>query len=173
MSLQKTVLPSFVLAGLFPSSLVSLPETVQEQPLQREEIPPVPISFMGKNTDNITIGVYFTGHPYLPPEPLGFLANVLKACQRNVEHVALINFAAYSPPLTDIIDQLNPRLIMLFGSHPPFQAMLLGQADFVTADVQQCKIIRIPGFDRFAEGSAESKQLKGKLWLELRQLFNL
>ncbi len=172
MSLQHTDLPGYLLADLFRNSLISLPEELVQVPV-KQPVQPVTISYMGKNTQHIMIGIYNTENAFLSAEAQDFLLNILKACQRNIDHVSIVNFATLEPTLAQLKDQLAPRVMMLFGSHPLFASILDNQIDFVLAEKEDLQIMRIPALDKMMETSAESRAMKGKLWLLLKQVFNL
>ena len=173
MSLQGTVLPNSILADLFRFSLIE--QRTEELYKNKSETAAAgnPVVFQGKNLHHITIGVHFTGEELMPAEALDFLVNILKACQRNTDHVAIVNFAAADPALADVVSQLNPQIIILFGSYPLFSLITPEMADFTLAEPQGMKIIRVPGFEKLMQTTPEGRTLKGKLWLMLKQLFNL
>lgn len=173
MSLLNTVLPDFVLADLFTSSLIQLSAEVRYEERTKTLVGSTLIPYQGKNLHEITIGVYFTEQEQMPAETLDFLVNILKACQRNTEHVAIVNFATGEYKLEDIVSQLHPGIIMLFGSYPLFSSVTPETADFVLADLQGIKIIRVPALEKLTQTTPEARTMKGRLWMMLKQLFNL
>ncbi|MBE7169721.1 MAG: hypothetical protein INR73_03980 [Williamsia sp.] len=165
-------LPGSVLADLFKTSLVASPAgSVREQQVEEKEI--VPITYLGKNLHQITVGLYFSEHPNIPADNLQFLASILKACQRSIDHVAVINFAARELQLTDIADQLHPKLMLLFGAHHVFGSWMIETDDFVPFYLHKIQVVRVPGLEHMLHNTPESRALKGKLWMILKQLFNL
>ena len=178
MSLQHTALPGFILADLFRTSLIVLPEEIQEaaktaEPEPAPEAAPVAIPYVGKNLHRIMIGVHYPGRPSLPPEALDFLLNVLKAIQRNIEHVAVVNFAASEPGMAELTTQLDPCIILLFGAHPLYASLLDDQLDFVLAQKENIRVMRVPALEKMMETGAGGRAMKGKLWGLLRQVFQL
>lgn len=173
MSLFNINLPESVLADLFKHSLIDYavePEVQQQAP---QEVAPLPISYVGENKHQITIGVYFSAHKTIPAEHIQFLTSILKACQRSIDHVAVVNFAERELELTDIITQLQPKILMLFGAYQRFGSWMTDTEDFAPFQLHNIQVVRVPELEKMLGNTPESRVIKSKLWLMLKQLFNL
>ena len=172
MSLTNTKLPGFILADLFKTALIDLPAEQQEEKAV-EQILEAAISFVGQNQHYITIGVYAAEQQDVPADHLQFLTSILKACQRTMDHVAVVNFGVRELLLADLVAQLQPRIILLFGAYHVFGSWMIQTEDFSPFYLQQIQIVRVPALEQMLESNAESRILKSKLWNVLKQLFNL
>lgn len=174
MSVFHTALPGFVLTDLFKDSLIELPDgTNKSGQAAKEEVAEALISYVGKNQHGITIGVYFAEQPAVPADSLQFLVSILKACQRSLDHVAVVNFAVRELQLAEITSQLQPGLMLLFGPYHVFGSWMVETADFSPFYLQKIQVVRVPALDMMLATSAESRALKSKLWMMLKQLFSL
>jgi hypothetical protein len=181
-------LPPFVLAELYPHSLVILEPEQPKQPEQQsveapiiklqEELPKLKkektgFSFLGNNAQKICIVVEDHIAVYLADMDLQFLTNVLSACKLNIGDVAIINLAQSEVSINTIKEQLMPTVCLLFG----MDADAIGLPFKIPAYQQQayagCTFLVLPNFDRFA-GTAEAAKLeKTKLWVSLKKLLNM
>lgn len=174
MSVFHTTLPGFVLTDLFKTSLIDQPgDSNGSEQAAKEAVIEALISYVGKNQHFITIGVYFAEQPAVPADSLQFLASILKACQRSLDHVAVVNFAARELQLAEIISQLQPAIMMLFGPYHVFGSWMVETEEFSPFYLQKIQVIRAPALDVMLANTAESRALKSKLWMMLKQLFNL
>ena len=172
MSLSEIRLPGFILADLFKTSLIDQPGGPIAAAVQQKEVD-TSIPFVGKNEHQITVGMYATEQQNIPAEHIQFLVSILKACQRNMDHVAVVNFGAREILLADIVAQLQPRIILLFGPYHVFGSWMVPTDDFSPFQLQKIQVVRVPALEKMLENSAESRVLKSKLWGMLKQLFNL
>lgn len=128
------------------------------------------LQYLGKNLKNITLLVHYPEHAYMPEEHLNFLTNILKACQLNMGDIAIVNNATRQTDLHTLTAVLQPKQLLLFGS---FRNIMSDVTPFIIKDIQGIKILTAPELGDLDSGTAESKQLKGKLWNCLKQLFNV
>jgi hypothetical protein len=181
-------LPPFVLAELYPHSLVILepeqPNQPEQQPAEapitklQEALPQlkkgeIGFSFFGNNAKKICIIVEDHTAVYLADMDLQFLTNVLNACKLNIGDVAIVNTARSEVSINIIKEQLTPSVCLLFG----MDADAIGLPFKIPAYQQQayagCTFLVLPNFDRFAGAAEAAKLEKTKLWVSLQKLLNI
>jgi len=178
-------LPPFILAELYPHSLVILE---QEQPLQQpvekpmftlqEELPQLKkektgFSFLGNNARKICIVVEDHTAVFLSDIDLQFLTNVLSACKLNIGDVAIVNTAQSAISMNQINEHIIPSVCLLFGMDTdaiglPFKIPAYQQQAYAN-----CTFLMLPHFDRFAGNGEAAKLEKTKLWVSLKKLLNI
>ena len=161
MSLNDISLPPSLLADLYPKVLV------QSQAGAAAEEKPVP--FLGKNKKQILILVNKADAAYLPEKELQFLTAVLSACQLDLSHVAVVNWALHKEKSLPFLQrQLSPQKILLLDvtteetglpQSQPYAVQAHGELGFVVAPA-------------LAE-IEKTRQAKSNLWAALKQLFCL
>jgi hypothetical protein len=166
MSFDNIQLPVPVLVDLYRGSLVQL-ETV-ESPKTKEQLPGS-VKFLGENKKGILILVEDNSATFLNENSFQFLLNILTACKLNMGDVALINKTAVNTPLTDVIKELSCKTILLFGIEARDMNLPI---DFPHYQVQKHGNITYLSGNEFEMLEAD-KQLKGKLWLCLKKIFDL
>jgi hypothetical protein len=130
------------------------------------------LPYLGKNQKKIAILVSSPKEAYLPENELTFLTNVLQACQFNLGDVAIVNHAR--TPLTPaaLREQLKSEYILVFGA-PVNDPALSQQPSFVPLAQNGYSIVLVPSLTQLNSTGPEAKPLKQKLWICLKQLFNV
>jgi hypothetical protein len=116
------------------------------------------VKFLGSNTRNILILVSNVDQTFLPENELVFLTKMLAACQLNIGDVAIVN--VQNTALNEAVSHLSPNKIIDFGTN----AQLLFDAGSIVTSVPLKQMLG---------ESTEARQLKGKLWTGLKQMFGL
>ena len=107
-----------------------------------------------------------TAHTRLPDKQYRFLEQILKACKVNIADVDIINLADKKTDLENIIRNSSPEYVLSFGSGT-------GTELFTMKNSRGTKYLNAPDLAELMQETAASKQLKGKLWTELKSIFNL
>lgn len=170
MSLNTIQFSPQMIAGLFRDSLV-VPESeasaaaVAVQPHNRSDI-----RFLGENRRQILIVVDVTDAVFLPDEDLGFLTNMLTACKLSLADVAIINYRHHqATAYRALVSEFNSAVVLLFGISPVDFGLPINFPEFQVQTHQQCRYLFAP---RLGEISGDNL-LKSKLWVCLRQLFQI
>ena len=177
MTLNDIQLPAHVIAGLYKHLLVEeSPANASAVPVAPAAVKPStagnkPIQFLGKNQKNIALLVNYADYVYLPEEQLNFLTAILQACKMNMGDVAIINQHTQSCSFNQLQEQLGCTHLLLFGIEAA-AVDLQPAAAFTAHQVNDCHIVFCPALDLFTN-DADGKLLKSKLWLCLKQLFNV
>ena len=88
---------------------------------------------------------------------------MLAACQLNIGDVAIVNTGNAPAPLAELITALGPEKVIDFGTQP---------ADAVEKNQKIDVIVSAP-IRQMMSDTPESKQLKSRLWVALKEMFGL
>lgn len=138
--------------------------------------PPSPApgyKFLGNNRRRITVLVQSPGVAFLPDDQLSFLTRMLEACKMNVGDVAIINQANASVTVTALKEQLQPAVILLFGMEPVDIRLPMNFPPFKLQAYDACTYLCAPSLEELVKPGDESKLLKSKLWVCLKNLFEI
>lgn len=173
MDLNHIQLPPLLLADLYKTQLV-------ESASIQTDLPPTPektkskkgIQYLGKNQKGICLLVSYAKDVYLPDDQLNFLTSILQACRLNLGDVAIINHYRDKISFEELRKQLDFNYLLVFG----VDCTDLRLAEIPLFEIQHmndCQVIYSPAAEQLNNNSPESKQLKSKLWICLKQLFNV
>lgn len=178
MELNQIRLPASVIADLYKNSLVQ-DESAEARSAVAATVAPEaanepekPIQFLGKNQQHICILVSYPKDVYLPEEQLNFLTNILQACRLNMGDVAIVNHYRYTVSFGKLQEELQCRHLLIFGIQPSTIAIEIGSPEFIPQVINDCPVVFCPPLDHF-NNNADGKLLKSKLWICLKQLFNV
>jgi hypothetical protein len=104
-------------------------------------------------------------HAKMPDKQQKFLEQILKACKVDIREAQIINLAD-KVDLENIIGNGSPAYILSFGTGT-------GTELFSMKNNRGTKYLNAPDLSELMQETATSKQLKGKLWTELKAMFNL
>ncbi len=180
MDLNKIELPNSVLAALYKNSLINAgdnkPTAIPVKPtppnLPKKEPISNTIQFLGKNQQHICVLVNYEQEVYLPDPQLQFLTAILQACKLNLGDVAIVNYHHHQPSIAQLIKELNCRHLLIFG----IDQAQLGATNiplYTAEKINNCTIVIAAAAENLNNSSSESKILKSKLWVCLKQVFNV
>jgi hypothetical protein len=175
MSLSYLRLPPSVIAELYKSTLIDLPDrpgpanfvSVQSRPL-----PPVS-TFLGQNLKNILLYVDYPEEEFIPASELKFLTSMLGACGLELKHIALINLARQFVTVDELLVSLAPKYLLVFGGNAGTPAGIRDIPELVIATLQNFSVLKAPSLEKLNKNDKEGKLLKSRLWVNLKQLFNV
>jgi hypothetical protein len=171
MGLDETPLPIFVIAGLYKTSLVESDNPKAPTALPQKQ-PDRSIQFLGENKKSICLLVNYENEVYLPDNELNFLVSILQACKLNLGDVAIVNYHLQRKSFEQISEQINCDYLLVFGIDIT-QLGLKQMVPFTIQKVNACSVIVSPAAGELNDNSAAAKLLKSKLWLCLKQLFEV
>jgi len=103
---------------------------------------------------------------------LNFLTTILQACKLDLGDVAIINNHRQKISFDELRKQIKVNYLLVFGS-----ALLpIGIDDvsfFSIQNINDCSIVYSPVAEQLNSTDPESKVLKSKLWMCLKQLFGI
>lgn len=165
MSLEQLQLDPYLLAQMYDQPII--PETRVVAPAAEKALPKV--KYLGENQKNILLLIQNESEAYLNEELFNLLTNILNACKLGMQDVALVNAATY-PGLT-LVDYKNAipvRQCIIFAV-PPANIGLPPMQTFQLETHEQIPCLYSEGLQLIAT----DKNLKGKLWMGLKQLFGI
>jgi hypothetical protein len=173
MGLNNIELPASLVADLYRNDL--LEEELTASPVHSEKKAPAidkTLQYLGKNLKNVVLLVNYENDVYLPENQLTFLTNILLACKLNLADVAIVNYNKQQPSLESLVHTLKPNCLLVFGI-PGFDSSLAGINEFTVRTTEAGTFILSPTLESLNNTSQEGKLLKSKLWLCLKQFFNV
>lgn len=184
MSLNDIQLAPDLLLALYGKSLVSdaphpaanprpaQPVGVQQTDPPTTETPSSILPFLGDNKKHITLLVYYPQHTYLPDEVFNFLGNILNACQLSAKDTAIVNMAQQPAAYADLLNQLQPRQLICFGTEARplnWPAVNLLQV----SEQSGRQLLEAPTLDALNQNSTPGKALKKQLWEALKKMLGV
>jgi hypothetical protein len=166
MGLNNLELPDFMVGELYKDALLPLPAAPQAVKYPG-------IKYLGNNRRNITALVQSPNSPFLPDNQLAFLTKILEACRMTVADVAIVNNAAAPLTIAELKQQLQPKIILLFGVEPTAIRLPINFPAFRPQDYDGCTYLSTPGLDQLVPNTEDSKLLKSKLWICLKTIFDV
>ena len=109
----------------------------------------------------------------MPDNQLAFLTKILEACRMNLADVAIVNNAAAPVTITALRQQLQPKIVLLFGVEPTAIRMPINFPTFKQLSYDDCTYLSSPALDQLVPDTGDSKLLKSKLWVSLKTLFDV
>lgn len=182
MNADKIILPDFLIADLFKSSLVDINTSNEQKSVAIDNLSteatvtaPLPgkIKYFGDNLKNVTIVVNQPSSPYLNKEDLTFLTNILKACQLNITDIAIVNTAEQQVNFMAIKEQLAALQIVLFDVEPSLIKLPFMIPPFQVQNYAGSTIMLAPALSALNKPDNEGRLLKTKLWNSLKRVFNI
>ncbi|WP_447640169.1 MULTISPECIES: hypothetical protein [Chitinophagaceae] len=182
-------IPDFVLAGLFPNSLVIIDAENGQQRISGDKGSELPISnkenmldardhldkkfWLGDNAQKITLLVHDPDNIYISDHNLDFLGKILAACQFNLADVAVVNIARTPISLEDIHARLSPKYLIFFNCK---QSHIGAKDDLKLYQPDRkggCTFLLASSLTKMNDGSADAKQEKQRFWISLKQVFGI
>jgi hypothetical protein len=174
MSFNDIILPASVIADIYKNNLVDIIMEKKSAPVSiTAETGLAPIQFLGKNLRKILVFVNYPEDVFIPEAQLEFLGKILLACKLDLGDIAIINTAKYALNSFDDINTLGPQSILIFGECITNFVTYSEETFFISADIKGINTITCPALEKFYKSTAESKQLKSRLWVSLQQFFKL
>lgn len=134
---------------------------------------PAPISLLGNNAKGILILVKDTQNVHLAEDALQLLSGILAACRLNMGDVALVNISRNPLHFSQIRQQLQVNYCFLFDISMQEMQLAFAIPPFQVFSHDSCTFLSSPALHRMLGTTEEAKLLKSKLWLCLKNIFNI
>ena len=172
MSLNSIKFEPTDIAFLFKNSLVEI--NAKQQVLPQTDIITEPITtgfkYLGENKKKTLVVVRNAEAVHIPDKQLSFLTKLLAACNLNLADVAIFNFQNHDAArFNDIINYFNPKAVLLFETKPNQFGMPMNFPDFQVQPHKDAVYVSSPSLETIEP----NKDLKGKLWICLKKIYNL
>jgi hypothetical protein len=167
MSLNTIDLPQRTIAEFYKNNLVD----PFEENLPKKEAPEKKQwKYLGENKKKVLIVVNYKEVIHIPDAQLGFLTNLLGACNLNLGDSAIFNSHQYSATdFNNIISFFGPKTIFLFGIKPDDFGLPILFPHFQVQAFNDATYLFTPSLQEIEA----DKNLKSKLWACLKKMFNL
>ena len=182
MSLNSIKFNTTDIALLFKNSLVEINEELPAQAKAKNK--PEPIfpknkqddaiatgwKYLGENKKKVLVIVRYADIAHLPDKQLSFLSKLLAACNLNIGDTAILNFQnSDSEDFDKIINHFKPKVVLLFDTKPAEFGMPMNFPEFQVQGHKDAVFVSSPSLEIIEP----DKNLKGKLWICLKKIFNL
>ncbi|SRR5579871_3131228 len=164
MSIDNVHLPGIVTAALYKNVLVDGSEI--QNKTQRYK-------FLGNNQKKITFVTKDADAVFIADKHLLFITKMLEACKMNIADIAIVNHAAHPVLIHELKLQLHPQILILFGLESVDIKLPFNFPQFKLQAYDGCTYVCAPSLNELDGETHESKLLKSKLWVCLRQLFEV
>jgi hypothetical protein len=172
MSTEKTQLPDFVIANLYTDLLVLVsdiaPKQVPEAIKETEKK-----WFLGNNGKKVTILIKEADVAFINDQHLQFLSNILNACKLNLGDIALVNHINNPLVYADLKQKLQPKFIIAFDLQPKEIQLPFTIPNYQVQQHDNCKFLFASTLKTMEGDSKEAKLEKSKLWMSLKNMFQL
>jgi hypothetical protein len=95
-----------------------------------------------------------------------FLMQVLSACKLDPAQVSVLNSSDKSTRIEKAVKETSPRYILSFGTGDGTELFTMGNSD-------GRKYLNAPALDEMMHDTDASRQLKRKMWTELKNMFGI
>jgi hypothetical protein len=95
------------------------------------------------------------------------------ACKLTLDDIALVNTARTTLVLEELRQQLRPDIVFLWGGIPPGIPEFSGMLDLTEKTIGGIRILPVLQTGAMSRENEEGKELKKKLWVELKKIFGL
>ena len=177
MGIDNIQLSPDLIAALYPETLVAANDSGTDGIKPQTALPgksPVPAyPYLGKNLRSIIFLVDYPDHEFIPENQLAFLQKILGACKCSLDDIALINTSSLAVRLDELIIQFHPQIIFLWGAVPAIAGQLPVFQDLSVSLMEGISIIPVLQANNMNTDYKEGLELKQRLWVCLKKLFNL
>lgn len=178
MSTEKTQLPDFVIANLYTDLLVLGSDVKTPPPVATKPVPAVTDEnvkqwYLGNNGKKVTILIKEADVAFINDQHLQFLSNILNACKLNLGDIALVNH--FNNPLlyTDLKQKLQPKFIIAFDLQTKEIQLPFTIPTYQVQLHDNCKFLFAASLKTMEGDSQDAKLEKSKLWMSLKNMFQL
>ncbi len=170
MGLNDIALPASLIAGLYKKHLIESGTQVPAAAVTNSVKEKKGIQYLGKNQKGVCLLVDYANEVYLPDDQLNFLTSILLACKLNLGDVAIINVHKQKISFDELRKQVSCNYLLIFGVD--VSGIGLNEMPLFTSHIiSNTNIVCSTAAEQLNNSDAESKLLKSKLWLCLKQLF--
>ena len=170
MSLQNLQLPAEVLTDLYANYLVE-PMAPFKNDKKKDSAPT--LASLGGNAKAITILIADPTQTFMHDNELEWLQKMLQACKLTLGDVAIVNTLSTNFSMALVKQLLKPKKMLLLGPSPTELQLPLNFPQFKIQEHDHCSYVFAPTPRELNQETQESKVLKSKLWVTLKQLFEV
>lgn len=129
--------------------------------------------YLGNNGKKVTILIKEADVAFINDQHLQFLSNILNACKLNLGDIALVNHVNNPLVYTDLKQKLQPKFIIAFDLQPKDIQLPFTIPNYQVQLHDNCKFLFASTLKTMEGDSQEAKLEKSKLWVSLKNMFQL
>jgi hypothetical protein len=129
--------------------------------------------YLGNNGKQITVLIKETGVAFINDKHLQFLSNILNACKLNLGDIALVNYSNHSYSYSELKQKLQPKFVLVFDLETKDIKLPFTIPNYQVQAHDNCKFLFASSLSKMEGDSQESKLEKSKLWMSLKNMFQL
>lgn len=129
--------------------------------------------YLGNNGKHIIVLMQESGVAFINDKHLQFLSNILNACKLNLGDIALVNFANNPYDYSELKQKLQPKFILVFDLETKHLKLPFNIPNYQVQLHDNCKFLFAASLTKMDGDSQESKVEKSKLWMSLKNMFQL
>lgn len=129
--------------------------------------------YLGNNKKNIIVVIKELEVAFINDNHLQFLSNILNACKLNLGDIALVNYSNWPLSYIDLKQKLQPKFILVFGLETKDIQLPFTIPNFQVQSHDNCKFLFSSSLTKMDGDSQEAKIEKSKLWMSLKNMFQL
>lgn len=170
MSFDNLKLPGSVITTLYTTPVYHLQDpTSQVLPGKINE--PAPLPVLGNNVQYTTLVVSYEDEAFIPERHLAFISKMLNACKMTLADVAIVNNKNQDLRYPELVKQLSPKQLLLFGMEPAAIGLPLSFPELTVQSYNNCNMVHAPTLDMLNHEGDDATPLKKRLWNCLKQMF--
>ncbi len=168
MSLNNIQLSPVITSALYKNSLVIMGDDEKKESADEQAY-----KFLGGNKKNMVLVSQSSDAVFVSEEHLAFITKLLGACKINLEDAAIINNARSKAVISELKKQFSPKILIFFGVEPTSIKLPIHFPMFKMQEFDGCAYLYVPSLEELNQDNNEGKLLKSKLWVCLKNLFEL
>lgn len=129
--------------------------------------------YLGNNGKHIVVIIKETGVAFINDKHLQFLSNILNACKLNLGDIALINHSNNPNSYTELKQKLQPKFVLVFDLETKEIKLPFTMPNYQVQSHDNCKFLFTSSLTKMDGDSQEAKMEKSKLWMSLKNMFQL
>jgi hypothetical protein len=129
--------------------------------------------YLGNNGKYIVVVIKEAGVAFINDKHLQFLSNILNACKLNLGDIALVNHANYPLSYAALKEKLQPKYVLVFDLETKDIVLPFTIPHFQVQQHDNCKFLFSTSLTKMDGDSQEAKIEKSKLWMSLKNMFQL
>ncbi|MEI7626696.1 MAG: hypothetical protein WCJ80_00580 [Bacteroidota bacterium] len=129
--------------------------------------------YLGNNGKHIVVIIKETGVAFINDKHLQFLSNILNACKLNLGDIALINHSNNPNSYTELKQKLQPKFVLVFDLETKEIKLPFTMPNYQVQSHDNCKFLFASSLTKMDGDSQEAKMEKSKLWMSLKNMFQL
>ncbi|MEI6087095.1 MAG: hypothetical protein WCR66_05875 [Bacteroidota bacterium] len=129
--------------------------------------------YLGNNGKHIVVIIKETGVAFINDKHLQFLSNILNACKLNLGDIALINHSNNPNGYTELKQKLQPKFVLVFDLETKEIKLPFAMPNYQVQSHDNCKFLFASSLTKMDGDSQEAKTEKSKLWMSLKNMFQL